>query len=204
MSRTQTVAAIDVAHHTDYLQADITIDSETMISGDTADDRVRVQLQGFYYNNTFENPDDIKENDSTGELGVQLEIQKKRSDGTLQAIGYMYRCPDAVCSAVPNPFWEVLDCDVQYDTPVTVALERNDRRFTWTCNGASTTYDYPENLKLYDSIPWKIRRIRARAYTSGAPGAKTYLKAYVDNVYTVKKKRSLLLSLIPILAAQKK
>lgn len=162
--------------HRNFFQADVTLDSSSSMSGTTSNDRLEVYFGGWVF-------DTIKDGSSypgyRGKGGADL-ILEQRGDGTpLRVIASIW---SQLANGDQSPYNinEILDCDVQFDIPVTLSIQRNDTGFTFTCNGTRRAITSP--FPMYES-PWRDeRRILVTTQKSDVV-EEAYIKAYIDNVY---------------------
>lgn len=166
---------------TDYFQADITIDSSTTFEAPSNEGRqARVELNAFRFNELIS---DGSYDGELGEASVNITLAVN-ADRTINARAAIWTCGDANCETpTPNGVGLDLDCEIEFDQPVTLFIERHGKSFTFGCNDSTITLpDF--GGEMYKSQWSALRRIRARAYSTN--DYNSYVKAYVDNVYITK------------------
>ncbi len=160
---------------TDYFQADVTIDSDTVLTGDNTVGEIR--LMGTYYNYKYNGSG---YNGDDGEIAAVARV-RRFSDGRLKPYVSIWRCENASCDNDTGLFYREFSCDVQLDTPVTLAIEKKGSTLVFSCD--QDQFSHELSGPLYDSAD-NLRKLRSRVYS--APGEYGYLKATADNVFTTK------------------
>ncbi len=160
---------------TDYFQADVTIESDTVLTGDNTKGEIR--LMGTYYNYKYNGSG---YNGDDGEIAAVARV-RRFSDGRLKPYVSIWRCENASCDNDTGLFYREFSCDVQLDTPVTLAIEKKGSTLVFSCD--QDQFSHELSGPLYDSAD-NLRKLRSRVYS--APGEYGYLKATADNVFTTK------------------
>lgn len=182
-------------NHTNFLQADVTLDPATFNSGFDAGiphkDRGEVRLQGFRFNALHDGSDANPYDGEEGEVFVMVRIES-RGDGEQFARALMGQCEDASCDNSTVFQGSRFSCEVSPGSPNTLGLEKIGNTFLFSCDGEILSYTYTGNV--FESQWGDTRRIRARV--NSTPDKHGYLQAYVDNIYTTKSAWSIYLPVI--------
>lgn len=165
------------AQVTDYFQADVTINSDTVLTGDNT--RGEIRLDGFYYNYKY---DGSGYDGVDGEIFVTVRV-RLYSDGRLRPYARIDRIEDKFWNVATNLFQQDFSCAVQLDTPVTLAIEKKGLTFVFSCD--QDQFSYELTGPLYDSRD-NFRQLRSSVLHGSAPGDYGYVKGTVDNVYIKK------------------
>lgn len=177
-------------HVADYIQADATITSDTVLTGTNSTyGELRIMNRSFNYKYNGSGY-----NNYDGEVYGQVRIRRFQ-DGTMYARGSVFSCDGSNCEN--SLYSENFECAVTLDTPVTLSIEEVSDGFIFGCNGEKMKYT--SQVPLYPPSE-KMKLLRNRLYsTTGESG---YFHGTWDNVYV--KKKGLLLNLVPVITTNSK
>ncbi len=175
-SKNTTDIWLNPTHSTDYFQAYVTIESDSVLTGDNTWAQTRVY--GALYNDTY---DGTGYNGSEGEVWGMTRIIYT-SDGLLTPNAAIFRCDDDSCNsstAIFNQdFPTTASCNIQLDTPATLSVKVLDDSIQFGCN--DERLDHVVTGPRYDSRN-DLRKLRSRVHSTF--GESGYLKVTFDNVY---------------------
>lgn len=141
-------AALDLIEQTDFIQAELKLDSTSMAEGAGMS---RVMVSGTLYNDR--RPFGVEDGGSLGDVLVQLSLRLK-GDGTLSSLVCAFRSDDAdfgnISTIVIDGFTECgrFETDIQLGVPYTASIfiDRANRKLVFTLDGATIEHTIRGNI----------------------------------------------------------
>ncbi len=168
---------LDPNYRTEFFQADVTIESSSILTG--VDTWAEARVYGALYNDTY---------DAGSYIGSEGEIWgisrlKYFPAGHFTPEASIFRCDVDDCSSTTTvwsqDFPQDKSCTPQLDTPATLSIHKKENSLVFSCNQEQIIYTIPGSQYPSNS---DLKKLRSRVHsTSGQSG---YLKATFDNVYT--------------------
>ncbi len=183
------------AYATDFIQAEVTMTSQSQITGTS---RGQVRVEGAFFNYKY-NAGDPGYSGVDGEVYAYARIDEN-ADGTFRPHAYILQCDDAQCNSVTTELYnQDFTCSVQHDIPVTLSVKKEGSTLIFNCNNSVLTKTM--NSTFHDSLS-DMRRLRARIYPDNS--SITSLQVKFDNYTTGETKRgetSFIINYVPALSA---
>ncbi len=154
-------AALDLVEQTDFIQADIKLDSTSMAEGAGM---ARVMISGVLYNDT--SPFGVEGEGSIGDVLVQLSLRLK-GDGSLSSLICAFRSNDEdfrdISTIVIDGFTECgrFETDIQFGVPYTASIyiDQENRKLVFKLDGS--TIEHVIRGNIFEPSPRAVSSVLA-------------------------------------------